>query len=115
MIFLLFFFFFNDTATTEIYTLSLHDALPISRRPASTRCTPVLYAAGPATSRQLTRETGAPGGQRHIHAGVLARSPVIPQMPNWVLHGYAVPSHQPGELWFVNYSVLKPYHICSPL
>src|SRR5215467_16394822 len=29
---LFFFFFFNDTATTEIYTLSLHDALPISRR-----------------------------------------------------------------------------------
>src|SRR3712207_7798099 len=27
---LLCFFFFNDTATTEIYTLSLHDALPIS-------------------------------------------------------------------------------------
>ena len=26
----LFMFFFNDTATTEIYTLSLHDALPIS-------------------------------------------------------------------------------------
>src|SRR3712207_9301354 len=26
---LYFFFFFNDTATTEIYTLSLHDALPI--------------------------------------------------------------------------------------
>src|SRR3989442_11704500 len=35
-------FFFNDTATTEIYTLSLHDALPISRawpscRPRSAR------------------------------------------------------------------------------
>ena len=27
-----FFFFFNDTATTEIYTLSLHDALPIYSR-----------------------------------------------------------------------------------
>src|SRR2546422_10909557 len=27
-----FFFFFNDTATTEIYTLSLHDALPISQQ-----------------------------------------------------------------------------------
>src|SRR5256885_17258978 len=27
------FFFFNDTATTEIYTLSLHDALPISSSP----------------------------------------------------------------------------------
>src|SRR5947207_11578628 len=36
-----FFFFFNDTATTEIYTLSLHDALPICtarRRPV--RCPP---------------------------------------------------------------------------
>src|SRR2546425_7218133 len=32
---LLYFFFFNDTATTEIYTLSLHDALPISESPAS--------------------------------------------------------------------------------
>src|SRR5258705_4581737 len=30
-----FFFFFNDTATTEIYTLSLHDALPISCRSAA--------------------------------------------------------------------------------
>src|SRR3989442_3065409 len=37
------FFFFNDTATTEIYTLSLHDALPIyrlrlGRRPDAGRC-----------------------------------------------------------------------------
>src|SRR5258706_5440727 len=31
------FFFFNDTATTEIYTLSLHDALPISSRRRHTR------------------------------------------------------------------------------
>src|SRR5256885_3608910 len=29
MVCILYFFFFNDTATTEIYTLSLHDALPI--------------------------------------------------------------------------------------
>src|SRR2546423_11793299 len=36
------FFFFNDTATTEIYTLSLHDALPIWARPhlASGTATP---------------------------------------------------------------------------
>src|SRR5438309_12038079 len=33
------FFFFNDTATTEIYTLSLHDALPISSTTASARPT----------------------------------------------------------------------------
>src|SRR2546430_8311610 len=39
-----FFFFFNDTATTEIYTLSLHDALPIYRPflPGSQRC-PVAF------------------------------------------------------------------------
>src|SRR5689334_24765453 len=30
LLIILLFFFFNDTATTEIYTLSLHDALPIS-------------------------------------------------------------------------------------
>src|SRR3989442_3270796 len=35
-------FFFNDTATTEIYTLSLHDALPIS----TSASTPVLQALG---------------------------------------------------------------------
>src|SRR2546422_7897138 len=43
---LFFFFFFNDTATTEIYTLSLHDALPISNRSASTppgACTRIAF------------------------------------------------------------------------
>src|SRR5258707_11914950 len=39
-----FFFFFNDTATTEIYTLSLHDALPIWPRAA-----PVMKATLPST------------------------------------------------------------------
>src|SRR5215510_7723674 len=37
-----FFFFFNDTATTEIYTLSLHDSLAIAGAPASDGCGPVL-------------------------------------------------------------------------
>src|SRR5215216_7589526 len=52
-----FVFFFNDTATTEIYTLSLHDALPIrSRRPRRAR-----PASGsrprrrPRTDRKSTR------------------------------------------------------------
>src|SRR4051812_49996944 len=36
---MLVFFFFNDTATTEIYTLSLHDALPISGCAAKTSAT----------------------------------------------------------------------------
>src|SRR3712207_8347804 len=33
----MYFFFFNDTATTEIYTLSLHDALPISQSSRATQ------------------------------------------------------------------------------
>src|SRR5687767_15501373 len=40
-----FLFFFNDTATTEIYTLSLHDALPISMVASSDYGT--LYTANP--------------------------------------------------------------------
>src|SRR5256885_17208647 len=50
------FFFFNDTATTEIYTLSLHDALPISAvlaRRIRVRADQVLRARGriPARAR----------------------------------------------------------------
>src|SRR5258707_7159138 len=52
---MLFFFFFNDTATTEIYTLSLHDALPISPSPerASSGSPPIEWpvAGSPAPSR----------------------------------------------------------------
>src|SRR6266516_7126340 len=51
---LLFFFFFNDTATTEIYTLSLHDALPISPRPP--RRSP--------TSTESARSTRSPGDRK---------------------------------------------------
>src|SRR2546430_13038860 len=66
------FFFFNDTATTEIYTLSLHDALPISwdrtcrdgscRRGARLRCSsrprltpPRRIFSRPAPDRKSTR------------------------------------------------------------
>src|SRR5574340_675550 len=40
----MFFFFFNDTATTEIYTLSLHDALPISSLAPHERLTDLAVA-----------------------------------------------------------------------
>src|SRR5258705_13462456 len=57
---LLIFFFFNDTATTEIYTLSLHDALPIY-----TNITRSGDGRGPRTARgadQIPREPS--GGAR---------------------------------------------------
>src|SRR5256885_6123432 len=48
------FFFFNDTATTEIYTLSLHDALPICHR----------RAAPAAGAQELALERGEVHGGR---------------------------------------------------
>src|SRR5256885_6719554 len=41
------FFFFNDTATTEIYTLSLHDALPIYSSRGADRAAPRMAARRP--------------------------------------------------------------------
>src|SRR5690349_23791212 len=48
-----FFFFFNDTATTEIYTLSLHDALPIW--PADNSAITTLGTAGTGYRQNLVR------------------------------------------------------------
>src|SRR3712207_9138555 len=54
---MLIFFFFNDTATTEIYTLSLHDALPIyGVRPR--RAVPRRQPPRGARLRQLARRAG---------------------------------------------------------
>src|ERR1044072_7820416 len=50
-IFLLPSFFFNDTATTDIYTLSLHDALPISIQSEFTRHGKILLFSGRLSSR----------------------------------------------------------------
>src|SRR5438132_6037681 len=51
-------FFFNDTATTEIYTLSLHDALPISwgssSRPRSTRSARAPRCRGPRSEEHTS-------------------------------------------------------------
>src|SRR2546429_9993661 len=46
------FFFFNDTATTEIYTLSLHDALPISLEAAEDHPGPLDGAKDDPRSRE---------------------------------------------------------------
>src|SRR6266545_7937451 len=85
--FYLFFFFFNDTATTEIYTLSLHDALPIRSDSGETAYVAVVNVVnadrvnqswrGPSRTRRRTgpaatagrglNQTGAgapPGGPR---------------------------------------------------
>src|SRR2546425_11930411 len=47
-----FFFFFNDTATTEIYPLPLHDALPISAQGAPRHINPLPEGIGPQQDRR---------------------------------------------------------------
>src|SRR3712207_7020835 len=59
------FFFFNDTATTEIYTLSLHDALPIFRRGrADARGRPRGREAGQAAALERQADGGEPPRRR---------------------------------------------------
>src|SRR3712207_6863305 len=50
-----FFFFFNDTATTEIYTLSLHDALPILDRDAAVRILDTAAQMAATQSREIKK------------------------------------------------------------
>src|SRR3712207_9181318 len=56
------FFFFNDTATTEIYTLSLHDALPISwSERAHGSCGSSRVAACPTPTHRSPSDSPTPG------------------------------------------------------
>src|SRR3712207_6876579 len=62
------FFFFNDTATTEIYTLSLHDALPIFHRVRRHRPDPgLLVRAGRHEEVVLREDQGGHGIAVAVH------------------------------------------------
>src|SRR2546421_8071114 len=63
------FFFFNDTATTEIYTLSLHDALPISQGDRSRRRYRRLQHVSRLLSRRQIDGGGAGEPERKRAAG----------------------------------------------
>src|SRR3712207_9524838 len=60
------FFFFNDTATTEIYTLSLHDALPICPAPRCTRTHPTPARARRSAHTCQRRSGGRPRARRTL-------------------------------------------------
>src|SRR3712207_8068185 len=64
---MLFFFFFNDTATTEIYTLSLHDALPICQmRQVAQRGGEVALAVLGLRREELEREGRLAGRRQKV-------------------------------------------------
>src|SRR3712207_9134815 len=70
-------FFFNDTATTEIYTLSLHDALPICRWSSRSLILRAATPVGGGTQAGGTRgpqrvRHGAGAGQRQVGGGARA-------------------------------------------
>src|SRR6266480_8007076 len=65
------FFFFNDTATPEIYTLSLHDALPISSS-ATSGTLPCLKASNAAMLR-LTKRSEEHTSELQSHVNLVCR------------------------------------------
>src|SRR5688572_26189615 len=67
-----FFFFFNDTATTEIYTLSLHDALPISCNRLS--C---------LTIKGVDQPLGSSRGCRHSSLPLILSNAATKSAPSW--------------------------------
>src|SRR2546425_8802837 len=69
-----FFFFFNDTATTEIYTLSLHDALPICR------CVPLLILCVTAERSTHKDSTRCRFGSRERQSGVNLTARRLPRL-----------------------------------
>src|SRR5712664_1788520 len=76
-------FFFNDTATTEIYTLSLHDALPISER---RRC---VVGEGQAGSVQDHRHQRVIAAQREKLERAVEAEPVAHRGESGIAHAPA--------------------------
>src|SRR3712207_7129785 len=64
------YFFFNDTATTEIYTLSLHDALPISAH---------AHVVSPSTQRRTSEAESSTHPGRCAHTSAMRSRPSAAQ------------------------------------
>src|SRR3712207_9072515 len=82
---LIFSFFFNDTATTEIYTLSLHDALPIFRglKHLPVDITTIVTVADSGGSSGVLRKEFSclpPGDFRNVIAALSEVEPLMEEM-----------------------------------
>src|SRR5574337_1889519 len=85
-----FFFFFNDTATTEIYTLSLHDALPISSCPTRS----VSSAWARSSARVCTRDRKSTRLNSSHHSISYAVFCLKKKTKQSCQYGYEKPQHQ---------------------
>src|ERR1039457_7728495 len=82
------FFFFNDTATTEIYTLSLHDALPIYWPEVTTLpSTSFSFQAGAGAGATGSARTGATGARERPRAAAASGS--VGLLVEWAAAGAA--------------------------
>src|SRR5260370_36248705 len=94
----LFFFFFNDTATTEIYTLSLHDALPIAHGPARRAADGRALERSPVRQRELPTEYRAEAPLRLDLAGGWTDVPPFSQREGGVVVSAAIGLYARVEL-----------------
>src|SRR5256885_71670 len=87
------FFFFNDTATTEIYTLSLHDALPIWAKFPTGGIWICLSACvqQPASARQAARPAGVSRSGEMPEPTVTVRMKEIAQHLHGRRHSHGCP------------------------
>src|SRR5258708_25156346 len=91
MLFSALFFFFNDTATTEIYTLSLHDALPISAQSSM---------IANLTNRTLLTEMGNRCTGSPLFCGLMA-------MRKSATYNAGLPSFSPAAMFLAKMSMMK--------
>src|SRR5256885_9049369 len=77
-----FFFFFNDTATTEIYTLSLHDALPIFSRPYSVRSEATSGVAMPSSSLKWRHRATGTTRKAYSTRPLMRKNPICSARPS---------------------------------
>src|SRR2546427_3124758 len=103
------FFFFNDTATTEIYTLSLHDALPISCAGDGCRETPPDgHRAGAAGDRYASdrKSTRLNSSHSQISYAVFCLKKKKSEVQGLLLQSPTAPSHNlvgsARQLWIAS-------------
>src|SRR5256885_3873488 len=76
-------FFFNDTATTEIYTLSLHDALPISAVVPAPHLRGIRSPAGPSPRGRSEEHTSELQSPCNLVCRLLLEKKKMPSLSGW--------------------------------